>query len=294
MPIVKIGPDYEKLQEYNVNDDQNPMLVNSKHFTGYITVRLKNYHNSHEKNIIKNCEYFQLHSRFFSFQFQGRFKATNPQRQDRYWTFEDVLFCAETENSIQPPRGASLAVKFGSYIDPSFTAEMYLEKRPWAGSWFICGMNVINVWPAEKDEKISQDSPNYEKETDKFDINDDQSSPPLLPVGPWIYHGTNHLEEDNKLLIRSEKECNLTSSKRRRYFLNPEIRKSSVFDPANIYACDFFNNFTNFSTMNAEMLIRFDITHVLKNQPLRFACRNKEDVIFFVIEIDYSDLIETR
>ncbi|CAG8446748.1 2881_t:CDS:10 [Ambispora leptoticha] len=271
MTIVKIGPTYDCLQEYNVNDDRHPLLVNSSHFTGYITVRLNNYNkNDDESNgkvNLTTCDYFENHRRFFSFQIQGRFKATNTKRQDNLWTFDDLLFCAETEHAVKPPRGSSLAVRFAQYIDPGFTAERIFEQiRPWAGSWVMCGMNVVRAWRAEQDEKLSSQDDNNKAENI---LSSEDSSPPLLPVGPWAYYGKNHLKEDTKLIL-PDHEPMLSSAQRRTYFTDPEIRKAHVFDPENIYAFDFFNNFTDLSTMTANMIISFSISHVLDNQPLRF------------------------
>ncbi|CAG8623369.1 12230_t:CDS:2 [Racocetra fulgida] len=168
MPIVRIGPTFSSLQKYNVNDDQNPFLVNSEHFTGYIT---------------------------------GRFKPTNFDRSDHLWTFDDLLFCAETERSISPPMGASLVVKFARYIDPGFTADgMFLEKRPWAGT-----DDDKNTYYDEKMDISKKDLlPEFPT------ISCDHSS--LLPVDPWIYHGQNHLSEDTSLIF-TDKKVNLNSKK---------------------------------------------------------------------------------
>ncbi|RGB42283.1 hypothetical protein C1646_683686 [Rhizophagus diaphanus] len=290
MPTVRIGPSYTSLQRYNVNDDKYPLFVNSSHFTGYITVRLQDHHYKNDL-VKKTCPYFENHRRFFSFQFQGRFKPTNPNRDDHLWTFDDVMFCAETESSVKPPMGSKFAVQFAKFIDPGFNAdEIFKKKRPWAGSWVMCGMNIVKVWKAdsnnqsfdEKSGKITSDS----KPAPTFN----NPSPSLLPIEPWVYYGKHHLEEDTKLIFPDK---NLNASERRKYFLAPSVRQSYVFDPSHIYSCDFFNNFTNFSTMNADMIIKFSMSKVLNNQPIRFVCRTKDgDAIFFVIEIDYSDLLE--
>jgi hypothetical protein len=43
--------------------------------------------------------------------------------------------------------------------------------------------------------------------------------------------------------------------------------------------------------MNADMFIKFSMSKVLRNQPLRFVCRDKSgENVFFAIEIDYSDI----
>jgi len=289
MPIVKIGPSYNSLKQYTFNDDKHPLFVNSPHFTGYITVRLQNHHYKNDP-VKKTCSYFENHRRCFSFQFQGRFKPTNPNRDDHLWTYDDILFCGETESSINPPMGASLAVKFANFIDPGFNADgMFLKKRPWAGSWLICGMNVVKVWKADHDDFSMRKFMKSQNNDDTQSIPTfDSLSRPLLPIEPWTYYGKHHVEEDTRLILPDKK---LNSSNRRNYFINPSVRRDHVFDPSHIYCCDFFNNFTNFSTMNADMIVRFSMSRVLRNQPLRFVCRNKEgDAVFFVIEIDYSDL----
>jgi len=277
-------------------------MVNSAHFTGLVTVRMQNYHNKNSsKKVIPTSSYFQNRRRFFSFQFQGRFKPTNRNREDNMWSYDDVLFCAETENKVTPPRGASLAVKFARFIDPGFTAEgMFAEKRPWAGSWVVCGMNVMRVSEAEctsngvlpddkSDEGFGEASDTdsvVSFETDKWNSRKQKLTPPLNPAGRW----TSDLQEDTSLVLNG-RNTPMTSAKRRSHFLDPATRQAHVFHPGHVYAFDFFNNFTNFTSMTAEMIVRFSITKVLRNQPLRFVCRNREgNVVFFVIEIDYSDL----
>jgi hypothetical protein len=304
MPTVRIGPDYYNLKKYAVNDDKRPAFVNSSHFTGYVTVRLQNLTCKGDPEVIKTSSYFENHRRVFSFQFQGRFKSSNTRHEDGLWSYDDVLFCAETENAVSPPTGSSLVVKFARYIDPGFTADgMFLQKRPWAGSWLVCGMNVINAWQAELDEKLGTtrvgiDGSQYEFIQDEKTVTPENVSPrqsertkdPLLPIGPWVYYGRHHLEEDAKLILPEKPK--ISSSKRRHHFLNAKTRQSHFFDPDLVYAFDFFNNFTNFSTMQADMFIKFSMSKVLRNQPLRFVCRDKTgENVFFVIEIDYSDLL---
>jgi hypothetical protein len=308
MPTVRIGPGLTNLKKYAVNDDKRPFFVNSPHFTGYVTVRLRNHQCKNDPHAFKTSSYFENHRRLFSFQFQGRFKASNTRHQDGLWSYDDILFCAETESAVSPPMGASLVVKFARYIDPGFTADaMFLDKRPWVGSWLVCGMNSINAWQAEIDEKLGTTNIDINHSQSIIEQNEDniiqgtmvpenkslrqseRTSNPLLPIGPWVYYGRHHLEEDSKLLL--PEKPNLSGSKRRTHFLDAKTRQSHYFDPDIVYAFDFFNNFTNFSTMNADMFIKFSMSKVLRNQPLRFVCRDKSgENVFFAIEIDYSDI----
>ncbi|RUS19183.1 hypothetical protein BC937DRAFT_87879 [Endogone sp. FLAS-F59071] len=124
MPTVRIGPDYDTLQPYTINDDANPLFVNSPHWTGWVTFRL-NYARSSEPNAAKKPQtaYFNGRKRYFSIQTQGRFKATNTSTADGLWTGDEVLFVAETESKIRPPMGAWLAIQFAKIVDPGFTAD---------------------------------------------------------------------------------------------------------------------------------------------------------------------------
>ncbi|CAG8433326.1 13061_t:CDS:10 [Ambispora gerdemannii] len=197
--------------------------------------------------------------------FYCRFKATNTERQDNLWTYDDVLFCAETEHAVKPPMGSSLAVKFAQYIDPGFTAERIFEEiRPWVGSWVMCGMNVVKVWRAERDEKQT---------SHKNILLSEDSSSPLLPVGPWVYYGKHHLEEDINLILPEHK---FSSAQRRTYFTNPEIRKSHVFDPEHIYAFDFFNNFTDLSTMTAICTLLLFSPNIILGEEIREGVTNEK------------------
>lgn len=314
MPTVRIGPDYDNLQPYTINDDANPLLVDSPHWTGLVTFRL-NYARASGPNAAKKSQtaYFNGRKRYFSIQTQGRFKATNTSVADGIWTGDDVLFVAETERKIRPPMGAWLAIRFAKFVDPGFTADgMYLERRPWAGSWMLCGMNVVNVTKAPQgSEEITGDNTHRKRINEKLDadnvktnscedngttaMSSSQStsdpSSPLTPLGPWQYHGSNYLPELSTPLFKDPSAQALTASQRRKYFYNPSNRRAVQFHPQNVYSFDFFNDFTNLATMRAEMGVRFDIRGVLDQQPLRFVCTSKDrSLVFFVLEIDYADL----
>ncbi|RUP23263.1 hypothetical protein BC936DRAFT_139021 [Jimgerdemannia flammicorona] len=299
MPTVRIGPDYDNLSPYAINDDANPLLIDSPHWAGRVTFRL-NYARASTAGARNQLQtaYFAGRKRYFSIQSQGRFKPTNGESADGLWTGDDVLFVAETEGGIHPPPGAWLAVKFARFIDPGFTADgMYLEKRPWAGSWLLCGMNVVNVTKAPEANTMSAKEAGGESKRvdEKMDADEDEQqrveSPEIIPLGAWEHHGSNLLPESSALLFHDSSPPKLTPSQRRKYFHNPSNRRAVQFDPNNVYSFDFFNDFTNLATMKAEMGLHFDIRGVLNRQPLRFVCTSKDrKAVFFVMEIDYADL----
>ncbi|KAG9061720.1 hypothetical protein KI688_006869 [Linnemannia hyalina] len=138
---IRIGPSrqQESLKPYPINRDSEPAYISSEHFEGLITVRIQHHHpptsSSPTNRSTSTCAYFDNHSRVFSLQWQGRFKATNPWSKDGLWDADEVLFVAEVDDKIHVPMGTSIATAFARTIDPSFIADGIWDlKRPWVGS----------------------------------------------------------------------------------------------------------------------------------------------------------------
>ncbi|KAF9343107.1 hypothetical protein BGX26_006254 [Mortierella sp. AD094] len=252
--------------------DSKPTFVTSEHFEGYITVRIKNH-----QPVSHNA---------------GRFKATNKAHPDRLWTADDILFVAEVENSIKPPPGLSIAKRFMQLIDPSLCTEGILNKqRPWIGSYLVTAMNVLSVWKSGSwPERSSSSSDDHQEQDEKRFSRVQQKS-----VGPWCFFGSHRLEETNvDQMMRlqgqgdEEREGSVdqkgtegvgskvqTPYQRRKFFMSAQHRQSAVLDPKLVIAGDFFNNFTDFETRRASMLVSIRMERVLGDQPLWFVCKSR-------------------
>jgi hypothetical protein len=130
--------------------------------------------------------------------------------------------------------GSKFAVQFAKFIDPGFNAdEIFKKERPWAGSCYLWN-EYCESW------KDDSDCQSFDEKSGKI-TNDSKSAPtfnnpsPPLPIGPWDYYDKQYLEEDTKLILHDK---NIDSSERRKFFLNPSVRQSYVFDPSHIYCSD--------------------------------------------------------
>ncbi|KAG0045943.1 hypothetical protein BGZ89_005456 [Linnemannia elongata] len=224
---IRVGPSrqQESLKPCSINRDSEPVYISSEHFEGLITVRIQHHHpatlssSSPINKSASTCAYFENHSRVFSLQWQGRFKATNPWSKDGLWDADEVLFVAEVEGKIHVPMGTSIATAFARTIDPSFIADgIWDPKRPWVGSPLVSGMNVLRVWkapllptsdsaPSTTATAItisrgtgsgSGDCCSTENQDRGGDGNEEGRE---NGVGPWIYHGVHRLEEGHVDLL---------------------------------------------------------------------------------------------
>ncbi|KAI8849173.1 hypothetical protein BC829DRAFT_443177 [Chytridium lagenaria] len=105
---IRAGPGYdqENLQVVNVNDEANPILIDSEHFTGYLVVRMHNFNGMtpENKQPIRNppSNYFKGHHRRYSIMVQGRWKKA--------WNGDEIIFGIDADQRIEHP-GVNLESK---------------------------------------------------------------------------------------------------------------------------------------------------------------------------------------
>ncbi|TPX43665.1 hypothetical protein SeLEV6574_g04920 [Synchytrium endobioticum] len=145
---VKAGPNEKELQIASVNDELEPLFIDSEHFTGYILVRMVNFtgttrtpsaSRSECKPPIENpaSSYFKGRSRRYSIVVQGRFKHT--------WNGDDIVFGGEMQAPMaKVPMGASLVIKAAKWLDPGIECDPYTDK-PYMFSPLLCAMNAMSV-----------------------------------------------------------------------------------------------------------------------------------------------------
>ncbi|KAG0284769.1 hypothetical protein BGZ96_010887 [Linnemannia gamsii] len=224
---IKVGSSRqpESLKPISINRDSEPVYISSDHFEGFITVRIQHHYPSKTSKSASTCAYFDNHSRIFSLQWQGRFKATNPWSKDGLWNADEVLFVAEVEDKIHVPTGTSIATAFARTIDPSFIADgIWDTKRPWVGSPLVSGMNVLRVWKAplslsdstfpvsaaaaasaipatttRLESGVGDGSRN--RSTESQGRGEEEGEDREKGVGPWVNYGAHRLEEGHVNLL---------------------------------------------------------------------------------------------
>jgi hypothetical protein len=115
--VVRIGSDFDRNTQVEapVNDERNPILVNSPYFTGSICMRINSFKgkvgsisssenlSSDANELPKADKYFDGKRRCFSLQIQGRFKQE--------WPANDVEFGIVLDSKLKLPWGADMALK---------------------------------------------------------------------------------------------------------------------------------------------------------------------------------------
>ncbi|ORX89135.1 DUF1769-domain-containing protein [Basidiobolus meristosporus CBS 931.73] len=148
---VRAGTNTEvqNLPVIKVNDENNPVILDSPYFTGRLIVRIRDYEGvtPDGSKPLKNSPYFEGNKDQYSIQVQGRFKQE--------WNADDVVFGNSFDNKLNLPYGAGVALKIAKWIDPGLEADIYSE-QPWAFSPLLVTMNVVNVKPAHQDIQLSE------------------------------------------------------------------------------------------------------------------------------------------
>ncbi|KAL0089218.1 hypothetical protein J3Q64DRAFT_1391068 [Phycomyces blakesleeanus] len=145
---VTVGPSVDTLRQIHINQDSNPIRLQTELFDGYIVVRLKDYPDP--------SAYFDTHEDKFCIQVVGRFL------QD--CTADDILFGNEFEAPLTLPFGSSIAFKFATWFDPGLQLDLYSD-HPQAFSPLIVTMNrlavhkkPLPVWPYSQGQGVEEDT----------------------------------------------------------------------------------------------------------------------------------------
>ncbi|KAJ3215429.1 hypothetical protein HDU67_000413 [Dinochytrium kinnereticum] len=319
---IRAGPGYDPqaLKVVNVNDEKNPLLIDSEHFTGYLVVRMLNFHgvvpDDHAPPIQNpQSSYFQGRHRRYSIMLQGRWKKA--------WSGQDVIFGLDCPSKIRTPPGVGLAVKIAKWLDPGLDADL-TANEPWIYSAFVSAMNSLaiyrvddpEIWdmaqekqtepiPANVETKkpllpftkkknlihppsaLSQDSLNNCAGA-KIRIKPQDAPYPANQIGIWSYH-SRLIPEDSKLLFESPPPNPLTTyEKRKQYFADEAARKSVTLSPDYVYCMDFFDCYFDFNTISLRLPgFSLNAMRYFDGQPFRFVCRSRDrSTTFFAVHFE--------
>jgi hypothetical protein len=161
--IVKVsaGPDYDHLTPIQVNDEENPLYINSDDFTGYLLMRILDYDGVNiemEKDGIKDgtkhypiqnpaSSYFKGRNRRYSMTVQGRFKET--------YHGDEVVFGIDSSRPLAPITGISMALRISRWLDPTLEADLSGD-MPHMYSPIVSGINALGVFDAKNDKVVGK------------------------------------------------------------------------------------------------------------------------------------------
>ncbi|ORZ03600.1 hypothetical protein BCR43DRAFT_560255 [Syncephalastrum racemosum] len=151
--VVRAGPSLDKLQTVPINNDAQPVQIQSPSFDGHVFVRVRGH--------TPESRYFDTRDDTFCVAVAGRFLTP-------HLTADDILFGNQFERPLKLPTGSSIAVRFAQWYDPGLQADLYSE-RPAAFSPLIVTMNRLYVKNNVSDDIIA--APLEEDVTDlSFDL----------------------------------------------------------------------------------------------------------------------------
>ncbi|KAF8933806.1 hypothetical protein BGZ58_006104 [Dissophora ornata] len=316
---VSAGPsaDPNDLKPIVVNDDANPMLIESDEFIGQIVVRIRGLDKAPGYEEGQKQDGLETHpeSLWFSkpggdknlssVQISGRFK--------REWPGHQVVFGNQFERPLRLPPLSSIALRFIQFIDPGLKADLYCD-RPWAFSPLIATMNTVNVSGWHIDEATQKKVERQGQEQDKERLENE------LP--PWPSPEGEHIVEDTTLLFsadvkkkgeeeeriqKKEKELqeqdddreelvktksgnalaattdSLNSGARRSYFAKEANLAKHRYRPDQVYGFDFFNPYVDFANFTLRVPgFSVDITKYWDGQPLTYIIKSQDSSVVFL------------
>ncbi|KAG0360839.1 hypothetical protein BG005_009803 [Podila minutissima] len=278
---VSAGPtaNLKDLKPITVNDDANPVWIESDEFVGQIVIRVKGLdktagykQGAKEDNLKTVPDSAWFHNsgganHITSIQIHGRFK--------REWAGDQILFGDQFERPLRLPPFTSTVMKFFHLMNPTLEAELS-GTRPSAFCPLIATMNTVKV-SVHKDTSLRADLP------------------------PWPSKAGDHIAEDTTLLFtprdddssyasldEKKQTTTMTSSERRSYFAKLANLKKFTFRPDEVYDFDFFNQFLDLSGFRIKIPgLSIDISRPLDGQPLTFVVKSKDNsVIFWAMQFE--------
>ncbi|KAJ3033731.1 hypothetical protein HK097_004740, partial [Rhizophlyctis rosea] len=290
---VRAGASYDPttLQTAYVNDEQNPILIDTPHFTGYLVVRVLNFNGvtpDPSKPLLPNpaSNYFHGRNRRYSISIQGRFKKD--------WNGDEVIFGTDFDTKIRTPTGCGLAMKIAKWLDPALEADLQCEK-PWLYSPFVSAMNALAVFDPSSPEiqnpssshKHHHSSTSSSSKSNRISPSDPSTALQSLSlsssqqppqIGLWSFH-TRMVPEDPALLFPNPSSApTLTAyEKRKKHFGVTQTRSEVTLSSSHIYAMDFYDAYFDFGTLTLKLPgFSVNALRYWDGQPLRFVCRTRK------------------
>ncbi|KAF9949587.1 hypothetical protein BGZ72_008669 [Mortierella alpina] len=293
---VSAGPsaDPNTLRPITVNDDANPLLIETDELIAQIVIRIRGldktlgYHEAQKLDGLKSLPDSPWFTKpggdnnLSSVQISCRFK--------REWPGDQIVFGNQFEKPLRLPPLSSIALRFIQYIDPGLQADIYCD-RPWAFSPLIATMNTVNVtgWHLDKatQQKVAQEGQDEDKEHLENEL------PPWpSPEGDHILEDTTLLfnrnserksDDSGKEVLEEAKAPPLDRSARRSYFAKPENLSNHRYRPDQVYGFDFFNPYLDFANFTLKVPgFSVDITKYWDGQPLTYIIKSKDSSVVFM------------
>ncbi|KAF9109722.1 hypothetical protein BGX27_007275 [Mortierella sp. AM989] len=288
---VSAGPDVKSLRPINVNDDANPLLIDSDEFAGHVMFRIKGqdqihgYEQGQQQDglaVLPDSSWFQNaaaagkgNNLLMSMQLVGRFK--------REWSGEEIVLAVLFEKPFKLPAVASLAIKFFKAIDPALQIDVQCQE-PYFISPLMTSMDTINV------TKIASDESNG-----SGDKNTAHSGVPA-----WPSYNAESIPEDTSLVILEEDtkkkgKLEKNSGARKGHFAKSKNLSKHRFMKDHVYSVELCNPFLDCSKISLKLpgLFNIDLYKILNEQPITYAIKTQDGSATFVaVSLELVPVVE--
>ncbi|KAJ1549658.1 hypothetical protein HK096_011206, partial [Nowakowskiella sp. JEL0078] len=286
---IRAGPSIEKLELINPNDEQNPILIESSSFTGFLCVRVLNFNGIVPPNTSHipspNSSYFHGRNRRYSIMAQGRF-------HERF-NGNDIVFGLEFDDKVRLPSGVGLAIKIAQWLDPSLRADLYADK-PWIMSPFVTAMNSLAVYDEASPEVWDGRSIEDTAKGRSNKVTPMGGMPVILQnanggiektAGVWSFH-SRMIPEDTDGLFEENSPGLVSYEKRKKYFAEEKNRERAVILPNKIYAMDFYDAYFDFNSISFKLPgFSVNALRYFDGQAMKFIARSRDGKhVFYVVE----------
>ncbi|CAE6477345.1 unnamed protein product [Rhizoctonia solani] len=317
---VTAGPslDLSTHKPIDVNNEDSPLEISSSHFSGRITVRVKDfsiYQASGPDPQRESSSYFHNKSATFSLQCQGQYG--NPR--DRL-TADDIMFGIVLQNPLHntPPLGLSLIERTMRFFWPVMESNLH-DRTPWVLSPMFATMSRIHVVgadPIERKSSLNSSAQKYFREALATGtrsglprwpgiIPDAESEhiPPFFTRRPLIRPSRPRASSSSPPPTRSSSlfrtfssyfsrepgetlDVPMTPQERKKYFSSPEARKQTRIEPTDIITTDFRNSFIDFRDLSLAVPgipFKVDLSRHMMGRPAQYVCRSRTGAVYWAI-----------
>ncbi|KAF8976544.1 hypothetical protein BGZ46_008174 [Entomortierella lignicola] len=304
------GSDYKDLCPLNVNDDANPLLIETDEIVCKITFRVKGlnqvpgYEQGQQEDgleCVGESEWFNhsgsdskgKNNNLSCLQIALRFK--------REWTGDQLMFGTVLDEPIKRLSSfASVGVKILHYLDPGIRTDFSCE-RPYILSPLIVSMNKVHVTSTRdkptsdgsKGQNLEWPSPNGEHVIEDTRLLFNTPSASQERLDSFENDGTDL--SDKRLTINDSAKSNtiqkpLTSRERQHYFAKPENLAKHKFRTDHEYAFEFLGpgSYVDFARFKVKFAgFSIDAIKSWEGQPYKFMLRSSDaSITFFTLWIE--------
>ncbi|KAG0371118.1 hypothetical protein BC939DRAFT_454229 [Gamsiella multidivaricata] len=279
---VSAGPDLQTLRPLNVNDDANPMTIDTDEFVGHVVFRIKGLDQIHGYKegqqqdgleVMKDSPWFDKAAEagrggnlLSSMTIVGRFK--------REWPGEQVVFACVFDRPLNLPPLTSLAVKFFKAMDPGLRIDVQAPK-PYYISPLLAAMNTVNV------SKVC--AADITTSTTATSLTTGSTSP------AWLLFNGENLVEDTSMIVAVEEDVRKrtkiakNAGARQSYFAKAKHLSKHRFEKDHVYGLELFDAYMDCSRFTLKLPgLSLDLYKYLNGQPITYVLRTQDGSTSFV------------